>query len=463
MTDLPLHILALQAENFAKIKALRITPDGRLVELTGKNANGKSSVLRLIWSALGGADSFPEVPIRVGETKAVGQLDIGDATGLKYRATLRFTLQDDGSFTHTLTVENADGARYNSPTTMMKNLLGSLTFDPLVFAEADSAEQLKMMRAFVPGVDFAAIDRANKTDFATRTDVNRRAKDLKAQAAGVIVPDDAPNALVDVEALVDKLTKASTFNSEIDQRQARRDELAQKIVVWRQEAVDGRALAVDLRRQADEAEAEAKASEDEANAQQKRLDEAEALPEKADAEALQAEISRATVSNAIFERVQRKADLEAQAKAAEDESEALTKAMDDRKADVAKKVKAAGLPVEGITLDDDKVLLDGLPLSVASDAQRLVVSLKICAAMNPKLRVATVTGGEKLDEDALALLAKTAQDLDLQIWMERVDNTGKVGFVLQDGEVKDQPPFERLIKPEKPKKGAPATEGQGGE
>ena len=60
-------------------------------------------------------------------------------------------------------------------------------------------------------------------------------------------------------------------------------------------------------------------------------------------------------------------------------------------------------------------------------------------AQNPKLRVLRVRDGSLLDEDALALIAKMAGDQDWQVWIERVDSTGKVGFVLEDGAVTHTP------------------------
>jgi len=41
-----------------------------------------------------------------------------------------------------------------------------------------------------------------------------------------------------------------------------------------------------------------------------------------------------------------------------------------------------------------------------------------------------------LDEDSLAEMVKLATELEFQIWMARVDTTGKMGIVLENGEVK---------------------------
>lgn len=49
-----MKIVSLKAENIKRLVAVEITPKGNVVKITGKNANGKSSVLDSIWMALGG-------------------------------------------------------------------------------------------------------------------------------------------------------------------------------------------------------------------------------------------------------------------------------------------------------------------------------------------------------------------------------------------------------------------------
>ena len=46
-------IVELIAENFKKLKMVRISPEGNTVIITGKNAQGKTSVLDSFFAALG--------------------------------------------------------------------------------------------------------------------------------------------------------------------------------------------------------------------------------------------------------------------------------------------------------------------------------------------------------------------------------------------------------------------------
>src|SRR4051812_39917994 len=66
-----LRVLEFGVENFMRIKAVVIRPGGAsVVELTGKNRQGKTSVLRALTSVFTGKGSLPSAPIRKGETES---------------------------------------------------------------------------------------------------------------------------------------------------------------------------------------------------------------------------------------------------------------------------------------------------------------------------------------------------------------------------------------------------------
>ena len=73
-----MKIVQLRAENVKRLIAVEITPEGNVIEITGKNGAGKTSVLDSIWWALAGNRTHQAVPVRQGETEAVISLDLGD-------------------------------------------------------------------------------------------------------------------------------------------------------------------------------------------------------------------------------------------------------------------------------------------------------------------------------------------------------------------------------------------------
>jgi hypothetical protein len=77
----------------------------------------------------------------------------------------------------------------------------------------------------------------------------------------------------------------------------------------------------------------------------------------------------------------------------------------------------------------------GLPFDQASSAEQLRVSVAIAMAAHPKLRVLRIKDGSLLDERSLAMLEEMAEAADYQVWVERVDTSGAVGIVMEDGAI----------------------------
>lgn len=432
-----MKIISLQAENVKRLTAVTITPDGNLVQITGRNGQGKTSVLDAIWWALEGAANVQAEPIRKGQAEARIRLDLGE-----YVVTRRFTRKEDGGFTTSIAVESADGARFPSPQKMLDKLLGSLSFDPLAFARSKPQEQFNMLRSFVPGVDFEAIDNANRGDYQKRTDINRRAKEARTLAEGIQVPPEADAKPIDTADVLEQLQAAHQANSEIDQRTAARAAATDKAAECRRQAdIQGdRALA--LEEQAKAARAEQARLTASAADLEKRLAEAGELPAYVDVEALAAQVRAAQATNSAIEAAQRKRTEKAQHTASADELEAqskqLTEAMQKRMDAKDAAIAAAKMPVPGIGFGDGYVTLNGVPFEQGSDAEQLRASIAIAMAANPKLRVIRVRDGSLLDADGMKLLAAMADEHDCQVWVESVDSSASIGFVIEDGHLKAQ-------------------------
>ena len=423
-----MKIIRLAAENVKRLVAVEITPEGNVIEITGKNGAGKTSVLDSIWWALAGNRTHQAVPVRRGETEAVISLDLGD---IKVRR--EFSVREpkngaaSGQTVTRLFVESAEGARYPSPQKMLDELVGSLTFDPLAFSRMAPREKLAVLRGFVTGVDFEAEAVADRYEYQKRRDVNRMAKDSRTRAAGVRVPEvegDEP----DLEAHQRALGEARAHN---EQRRSRIGAIANSDRALVNSASGVAAIEEQLEK---------------ARANLSRLQTI-----RAELPAPEAERDEQALTDAMREAVQlvgahkerrgainRRADEERRYKTAEAESKRLTEAMDARAARLATAVADADMPVPGLSLTQDGVLLEGLPLEQASDAEQLRLSCSIAMAQSAKLRVIRVRDGSLLDPDSMAILREMAADRDYQVWIERVDTSGKVGIVIEAGKVAGQ-------------------------
>lgn len=421
-----MKIVKLSAENFKKLRAVEITPAGELVEITGRNGAGKSSVLDAIWAALGGAKHIQAVPIRKGADTARIRLDLGELVVER-----RFS--EKGS---TLTVEKVDGSRFTSPQGILDALLGALTFDPLAFANEEPRKQFEMLRGIVPlEIDLEQLDGLNRRDFDKRTEINREAKSRRAQADGIAVPAKLPAAPADVNALLNQIANAAKVNAAIETAKGRRAQSATDIAGQRGQATRAREEAARLRQRALQLDAEAESADNIGDDLQTALDGAPPLPEAVDVDAIRAELATAEATNRGFEQRDRKAELLNQAEMSEAAARELTETIAAREQAKADAIGKAPMPVEGLGFGDGVVTFAGVPFEQASSAEQLRVSVAIAMAANPKLRVIRIQEGSLLDADNLALIAEMARERDYQVWIERVDTSGKVGVVIEDGQV----------------------------
>ena len=86
-------------------------------------------------------------------------------------------------------------------------------------------------------------------------------------------------------------------------------------------------------------------------------------------------------------------------------------------------IQDAEWPVPGLSLDDEGVILNGLPLESASKSQRTIASTKIGMALNPKLRLLVCEDGSDLDTETIAALDAMLKENDFQMLLEVVTRT----------------------------------------
>jgi len=426
----PLKIISLQAENIKRLVAVHITPEGNLVEISGNNAQGKTSVLDSIWWGLDGERNIQDDPIRHGEERALIRLDLGEIV-----VTRTFNSKTNGTYTTALKVEASDGSRFTNPQTMLNELLGNLTFDPLNFMKMKPKDQMEMLKTFVPDIDFKSIDEANEADFDARQDINREHKLLVARASGIDVPDDCPEK-VDVQDLIIQMRDAAVHNSAIEQIKQNQIRDKNLIVDKIEQATEKTNRAIDLRFQAAELDEQCTKLNREIDNIKVTLDVQEGMPDMIDVQAMQEQLDTVNETNEMVIKAEQKAELLKEAEALKTRSDEFTKTIDTRKEETSEAIKAAKMPVDGLDFGEDCILFNDVPFNQASDAEQLKTSIMMAIVMNPTLRVIRVRDGSLLDESSMKLLADIAAKEDYQIWIERIDSSGKIGFVIEDGSLK---------------------------
>lgn len=394
-----MKIISLEAENYKRLKAVEITPDGNLVVIGGRNAQGKSSVLDAIWAALGGREGNKAAkPIRDGESKARVRLDLGDLVVTR-------TWTESGS---TVKVESAEGAVFKSPQSMLDELIGRLSFDPLAFTRLSGKEQRDVLLGLVDlPIDLDALGAERERLFSDRTEVGREGKsigDVQVDKSLPEVETSATDLIVKIREGQESLREAASHADQIAMVAAHLEAAEKQVAELRATAA---ALA--------DRKVPAVTAEQVAN--------------------LEMQLSGVEESNAAI-----RANNAARAQA--ERKDILRKKYDALTADIAaldaKKQEALGavaFPVDGLGFDENGVAFNGVPFSQASSAEQIRVSIAMAISGNPKLRVMRIMDGSLLDEENLALVAESAEANDMQVWVERVGRGDGMGVVIEDGEV----------------------------
>ena len=166
-----MRIISLTVENFMRVEAAEIRPDGTMVVIAGPNEAGKSALMGAIWVALGG--DAPEMPIRKGQDRARLALVVGDDEIAPILVERVYT----SSGMRLKVSQEHDGARikYDKPQALLSAMLSGIAFDPEAFSRMDSRKQAALLSSLT-GLDTSDLDAEHKRIFDDRTDVGRRGK-----------------------------------------------------------------------------------------------------------------------------------------------------------------------------------------------------------------------------------------------------------------------------------------------
>lgn len=412
MSEEAMRIVQLTSENIKRIRAVTITPNGNTVIIGGDNGQGKTSAIDSIAMALGGGKLIPDQPVRRGQKHARIEVDLGDLIVER-----RFTTK--GS---TLSVMPKDGREpFKSPQGVLDKLVGKLSFDPLEFVTMKPDAQLKTLKDLV-GLDLSDLDAKRKSLYDDRYLVNAEVKTLEGQLDGLREHQDAPDDLISVDGLLEKIEAAernNTHGADIQSQIQQQREAAQRC---EDEIARLRTRALELK-------AEKTGHDGTIATLQKEM----GAFEPQDTEALKEQIRTADEQNRKFRENESRTTLTKLMRKKNAESLNLTNKIEDVDGEKEQRLAEAEFPVKGLSFSETGVLLNGLPFDQASSAEQLKVSIAMGIAMNPKLKVLLIRDGSLLDDQSLATVAEMAEEHDAQVWIERVSKGDECQVIIEDG------------------------------
>jgi hypothetical protein len=302
--------------------------------------------------------------------------------------------------------------------------VGRLSFDPLDFSRQDSKTQLATLLDLVElPFDPSELDVERKTIFEQRTEVNRDAKALHARLSALPYP--VHGLPEDEVSAADLLTEIREAQEQIDSNRRVRDDLGQ----FEGRLRDSKMNVQNLELRLEEARREV---EQAGQAYAACFEVAEQLVDP-DIQAIGMRVEQIEETNRQIRDAKARREIELEVEYHSISAGALTDRLMELDQRKAEGLKAAKMPLPDLGFDESGVIYKGVPFKQCSSAEQLRVSVAIAMAMNPTVRVILIRDASLLDSENMALIEEMAGERDMQVWLERVDESGEIGIVIEDG------------------------------
>lgn len=418
-----MKILQLNITDLKRINAIEINPeDGKPIILTGDNGNGKSSVLDGIILAL--SNKGLEDPIRHGRPAASVKITLGQDKA-EYLLERKVTKKGDY-----LTLTTAEGLPVQKAQTFLNGLMGNYAFDPLEFTRLKPKEQVEALKA-AAGLDFTELDAKRAEFYNQRTIIGRDGKEAAAQLAAIPAPaEDAPEEEVSAAELVDKLRAM--------------EKAADHLVVAKRQVKEAMEKEEAALREIDRLKELLKQAEAHHSTCAEMIDNMQAIQKAAEKEAPTQEqidaareaIAKVDETNRAVRNARAYRELDAKVKKMRADYATLDRRIEEIDEQKAQAVKDANLPIDGLELSDEGVLMNGNFFSQLSTAEQIRISALVAMSQNPNLKIIIIREGALMNQANLKMLSDLAAENDFQLWIERFqEEPGNTGLHIVDGSI----------------------------
>lgn len=448
-----MKIISYEAHNVLGVKNIRFDMEGRHLFLVGgKNFQGKTSALTaLVMTLCGksgmGTKDYPPIALRAGEKKGkvtielTGSSELHENTGLTAELSLR--RKASGVVVEEFRLLDSTGEEAPEPRKTLQRLFQLKAFDPLEFERMKPKDKASCVQQML-GLDLSKYDKEHKEVFEERTICARDGKKLAAQLEGMTKHKDAPKEEVKVADLMTEVEKLQAENKSradmeklADDLKFRQTDLAEDGEIILKEIA---ALQESLKKKQEELEKTKEQIGVSEKAEKEARKKVEDLPDRtADIAAVKANIAKADETNRKVRDNIAYAKLEKEVK----ESRTNWKKLDDRLKEIAdersEEVSNADWPIEGMELQEDGLVWNGLPFEQASTSQRIMASVAVGMRLNPELKLLVCEHGSDLDSDTLDALDAMLKEHGYQMLVELVtrskEDEERCAVVIADGEV----------------------------
>lgn len=416
-------IMALEAENVKRIKAVALTPSPTGLTLVGGNNNqGKTSVLDALAWALGGDRFRPDAAQRDGAVAPAH---------LKVRLSNGVVVERKGK-NSTLTVTDPTGRR--SGQQLLNAFIEPLALDLPRFMEASDKEKADiLLRIIGIGTELHTRDMEIKALYDKRTFTGQLAAQKKHFAEELISYPDAPEKPVSASDLIRQQQEILARNGENQRKRNQLDKLIdeknqlnftlrdldEKIEDLKEEYEQTQAKFTDLEKQIFQARKSAAQLQDESTAE------------------LEASIRDIEEINRKVRANLEKSRAEDEAAQYDSEYKRLTEAITQKRADRMALLNGADLPLPELSVEDGALTYKGKHWRDMSGSDQLRVAAAIVRRLNPDCGFVLLDKLEQMDMTTLQEFSAWLEAEHLQAIATRVSTGSECQIIIEDGMVKD--------------------------
>ena len=416
-------IMALEAENVKRIKAVALTPSPTGLTIVGGNNNqGKTSVLDALAWALGGDRFRPDAAQRDGAV-APAHLKVKLSNGV--------VVERKGK-NASLTVTDPTGRR--SGQQLLNAFVEPLALDLPRFMEATDKEKADiLLRIIGIGTELHTRDMEIKALYDKRTFTGQLAAQKKHFAEELISYPDAPEEPVSASDLIRQQQEILARNGENQRKRNQLDKLIdeknqlnftlrdldEKIEDLKEEYEQTQAKFTDLEKQIFQARKSAAQLQDESTAE------------------LEASIRDIEEINQKVRANLEKSRAEDEAAQYDSEYKRLTEAITQKRADRMALLNGADLPLPGLGVEDGALTYKGKHWRDMSGSDQLRVAAAIVRRLNPDCGFVLLDKLEQMDMTTLQEFSAWLEAEHLQAIATRVSTGSECQIIIEDGMVKD--------------------------
>jgi len=427
-----LRSIHLELENFKNITKKIVNIEGKSMIFIGRNESGKSTLIQAMSGPMNNK-LLPSEPVKKGESHARISHTIGGILNGEEKVYIMDMYFTDKSQKGKLSITNEKGEIMKSPSTLIKSIIGNVSFDITQWLNDEKKKKLETLKQLTgKGKEIDSVNMEISELKALRKKKSDRADDLEA----TLKNHEFTPAEIELYSEPSDLSLIQSEMKIVADNQKQWDDVYNKVESFKTDVARSNGLIA-------KTEVEINELEEKLHALRERIafEKGEVLKNdqniRTGAEWLQnvprpsMEEANKKMSEAIShnEKHYRIGILGTQQKEmikVKSESEKLKTDIEVKTNERNQIIASSQLSIPGLSFTDEEIFIDGLPLEEEqiNSARLIDIGVDVAISMNPNLKIIFIKDGSLLDSKHLKIIVDKIEKNGYQAIIEMVDFEG---------------------------------------